>query len=159
MTGLPLRYSIESDFTFYQNDARRNRGLLYVVMIDLDNFKLINDRHGHPVGDMVLRHLADTLKSSLRGNEPLYRFGGEEFLWLLPCNAVGEAEQSARRLMEAVNKAPFRLPDGKLLKLTLTLGLAQAGDHEELASAIKRSDRAMYKGKKAGRDRYVLTRI
>ncbi len=83
LTRLPLRYGIENDFALYQKEARRNRTLLYVVMIDVDHFKSINDTYGHPVGDRVLRHLAGTLKQSLRDDEPLYRYGGEEFLWLL----------------------------------------------------------------------------
>jgi diguanylate cyclase len=83
LTGLPLRYGIESDFILYQKEARRNRTLLYVVMIDVDHFKPINDTYGHHVGDMVLRHLASTLKQTLRIDEPLYRFGGEVILWLL----------------------------------------------------------------------------
>src|SRR5512139_911731 len=73
LTGLPLRYGIESDFTLCQKDAGRNRNLLFVVMIDVDHFKRINDTYGHPVGDVVLRHLADTLRCNLRSNEPLYR--------------------------------------------------------------------------------------
>jgi diguanylate cyclase len=159
LTGLPLRYGIGRDFTLYQNDSRRNHSLLYVVMIDIDHFKRINDSYGHPVGDVVLRHLADTLKRSLRGNEPLYRFGGEEFLWLLQCKTVEEAEQSALRLLAAVRTTPVPIPDAQPVTLTVTLGLAQVGDHEELSSAIKRADEALYEGKNAGRDRFVMARV
>lgn len=79
LTGLPLRYNIESDFALYQKEARRNRSLLYVVMIDVDHFKPINDTYGHQAGGLVLRHVANTLKQGLRGDEPLYRFGGRNF--------------------------------------------------------------------------------
>ncbi len=158
LTGLPMRYGIEHDFSLYQSDARRNRNLLYVVMIDVDHFKRINDRYGHPVGDRVLRHLADTMKRNLRGNEPLYRFGGEEFLWLMQCKSVEEAEQSAQRLLTTIRTTPVRLREDQALTLTITLGLAQVGDEEELSSAIKRSDEALYQGKHAGRDRYVIAR-
>lgn len=156
LTGLPMRYGIEHDFSLYQNDARRNRSLLYVVMIDVDHFKRINDSYGHPAGDRVLRHLADTMKRNLRGNEPLYRFGGEEFLWLMQCKSVEEAEQSAQRLLTTIRTTAVPLRDGQSLTLTITLGLAQVGEGEELASAIKRSDDALYQGKHAGRDRYVI---
>jgi len=156
LTGLPLRYGIERDFTLYQKDSRRNHSLLYAVMIDIDHFKRINDSYGHPVGDEVLRHLADTLKRSLRGNEPLYRFGGEEFLWLMQCKSVEEAGQSALRLLSAIRTTPVPITDGPPVMLTVTLGLAQVGNHEELSSAVKRADAALYEGKNAGRDRYVI---
>lgn len=156
LTGLPLRYGIETDFTLLQKEARRFRNLLYVVMIDIDHFKRVNDSYGHPVGDLVLRHLADTMKQGLRGNEPLYRFGGEEFLWLMQTPSAAEAEQSASRLLTAIRTTPIPIPDGEPLMLTVTLGLAQVGDPEELASAIKRADAALYDGKKAGRNRYIF---
>ena len=156
LTGLPLRYGIKRDFTLCQKDSRRNRSLLYVVIIDVDFFKRINDSYGHPVGDVVLRHLTDTLKRSLRGNEPLYRFGGEEFLWLMQCKSVEEAGQSALRLLTAIRTTPVPIPDAQPVTMTVTLGLAQVGDHEELSSALKRADAALYEGKNAGRDRYVI---
>jgi diguanylate cyclase len=159
LTGLPLRYGIEHDFNLYQKDARRNRNLLYVVMIDIDHFKRINDNYGHPVGDMVLRHLANTMKCNLRGNEPLYRFGGEEFLWLLQCKSVEDAAQSAQRLVTTVRTTPVPIPDAPPITLTVTLGLAQVDEQEELASAVKRSDIALYEGKHAGRDRYVISSL
>ncbi len=111
LTGLPLRYGIESDFDHCQKDALRNHSLLYVVMIDIDHFKRINDSYGHPVGDMVLRHLAGTLKQNLRGNEPLYRYGGEEFLWLMQCKSVEEAKQSAHRLLSTIRTTPIPIAD------------------------------------------------
>jgi len=158
LTGLSMRYGIEHDFRLYQSDVRRNGNLLYVVMIDVDRFKRINDNYGHPVGDRVLRHLADTMKRNLRGNEPLYRFGGEEFLWLMQCKSAEEAEQSAQRLLTTIRSSPVRLRDDQVLTVSVTLGLAQVGEGEELASAIKRSDDALYQGKHAGRDRYVIAR-
>lgn len=159
LTGLPLRYGLESDFTHCLKDARRNGNLLYVVMIDVDRFKRINDRYGHPVGDRVLRHLADTLRSSLRGNEPLYRFGGEEFLWLMQCKSVAEAGQSAERLLAAIRSTPVPVGGDAQVTLTVTLGLALATEQEVLSSTIERADRALYQGKNAGRDRYVIDGI
>jgi diguanylate cyclase (GGDEF)-like protein len=156
LTGLPLRYGIENDFTLCQKDAQRTGTLLYTAMIDADHFKRINDSHGHPVGDMVLCHLASTLKGALRSNEPLYRFGGEEFLWLLRCKSIEEAEQSARRIVTTVRTTPVPITDGESVALTVTLGLALVGEQEEMSSAIKRADVALYEGKKGGRDRYVI---
>lgn len=156
LTGLPLRHGIEDVFTLCQKDAQRKRSLLFVVMIDVDHFKRINDSFGHLVGDVVLRHLADTLKRNLRSNEPLYRFGGEEFLWLMHCGSVAEAEQSAERLLATIRTTPVPIPGGQPVTLTVTLGLARVGDGEALSSAIKRADVALYAGKDAGRDRYAV---
>jgi len=156
LTGLPLRYGIENDFMLYQKEARRNRTLLYVAMIDVDHFKSVNDTYGHPTGDRVLRHLADTLKQTLRSDEPLYRYGGEEFLWLLKCKSPEEAKQSARRVLAAVGTTPVPIQDDQILRMTITLGLAPAGEDEDLASVIKRADQALYEGKRSGRNRYVF---
>lgn len=156
LTRLPLRYSIESDFALCQNEARRNRSLLYVAMIDVDHFKKVNDTYGHLAGDQVLRHLADTLKHTLRGNEPLYRFGGEEFLWLLKCRTAEEAKQSARRVLAAVGTTPVPVSDDEILRMTITLGLARVGEDETLTNAIERADAALYEGKRSGRNRYVF---
>lgn len=157
LTRLPLRYGIESDFALYQKEARRNRTLLYLVMIDVDNFKPINDTHGHLAGDRVLRHLADILKRSLRDDEPLYRYGGDEFLWLLKCKSATEARQSARRVLAIVSTTPMPLDDSsEFLRLTVTLGLAQVSRQDDLERAIKRADQALYEGKNAGRNRYVI---
>lgn len=156
LTGLALRHGLEKDFTQLRKLAQRNHTLLYVVMIDADHFKRVNDTYGHPVGDMVLRHLADTLRSALRGNEPLYRFGGEEFLWLMQCKSVEEAGLSAQRLLNIVRTSPFALANGQALPMTVTLGLALVSEQEELCSALKRADEALYAGKNAGRDRFVI---
>jgi len=156
LTGLPLRYNVENDFVLYQKEARRNRSLLYVVMIDVDHFKPINDTYGHQVGDLVLRHVAGTLKQGLRADEPLYRFGGEEFLWLLKCKSAEEARKSARRILASVGTTPVPIDDGETLRLTITMGLALAGEMEDLTSAIKRADMALYEGKQGGRNRYVI---
>jgi len=158
LTGLPLRYGIESDFALCQKDARRNRNRLYIVMIDADHFKRINDRYGHPAGDLALHHLAGTLRGTLRANEPLYRFGGEEFLLLMQCKSSQAAEQTARRIVNTVRAAPVQVSDAESLALTVTLGIAEVGEGEALSSAIKRADAALYAGKQAGRDRYVIER-
>lgn len=156
LTGLPLRYGIEADFILCRKDARRNNNRLFIVMIDADRFKDINDRYGHPAGDAALRHLAETLRGTLRANEPLYRFGGEEFLLLMRCRSATDAEQTARRIVASVRAAPVRLPEGETLALTVTLGLAEVGEDEPLPDAIKRADAALYAGKQSGRDRYVM---
>lgn len=156
LTGLPLRHGLEHDFGQLRKETARAGLRLYVVMIDIDRFKRVNDTWGHPVGDTVLRHLADTLLQCVRGNEPLYRFGGEEFLVLAQCRTVEAAGQTAERIVSAVRAAPAPLPDGSMLPLTVTAGLAEAAEGETLTAVIERADAALYQGKQAGRDRWVI---
>jgi diguanylate cyclase len=157
LTGLPLRYGIENDFALAHKDALRNNFLLYAAMIDVDHFKLVNDQYGHPVGDIVLRHLASSLKLLIRGNDPLYRFGGEEFLWLLRCRSPDEAAQSAHRAITTIERTPIPIGDDQSLFITITIGLAQIGENEGINEAIIRADTALYKGKHAGRNQYVIS--
>ncbi len=156
LTALPLRYGIEDEFTQVQKNCRRNKTQLYVGMIDADHFKRINDGYGHPVGDIALCHLANTLKRIVRPNEPLFRFGGEEFLLLMQCRSREAAATAAQRIVQTVRGAPVPIAQGDALTLTITLGLARAGDDETMADAVERADKALYAGKQAGRDRYVI---
>jgi len=158
LTGLPMRYGIEDEFAQIQKKCRRDQTQLYVVMIDVDHFKRVNDSHGHAVGDLALRHLADTLKSILRPHEPLFRFGGEEFLLLMQCQSPEAAAVAAKRIVNRVRNVPMPLPlsPGESITLTVTLGLARAQHDEYLGDAIVRADQALYAGKRGGRDRYVM---
>lgn len=155
LTGLPLRHGVEGDYALLQKDAWRHRSKLYAALIDVDHFKAINDAHGHPVGDLVLVQLARTLRGALRDNEPLYRYGGEEFLWLLDCKSAAEAAQAAGRVLEAVARTSVQA-GSEALRLSVTIGMAEAGVQESLASVLSRADQALYAGKRAGRNRCVL---
>lgn len=156
LTGLPLRYGIENDFDRLRKEATRSQVQLYVAMIDIDHFKRINDTYGHPVGDQVLRQLSATLQGALRGNEPLYRYGGEEFLWLLKCASADEARRSAKRVLATVGTTPVPLDGGEVLRLTTTLGLARTGENESFDSVLQRADAALYEGKRSGRNTFVF---
>lgn len=156
LTGLPLRHGIENDFSEFQKACQRNNALFYIAMIDVDHFKKVNDRYGHPVGDMALRHLAHTLQNTIRGNAPLYRFGGEEFLWLLQSHSAAEAAQATQRLIDTVRTTPLPRTQGTSIALSVTVGLTCVDNDDDLNRAIQRADKALYEGKRAGRDRYVL---
>lgn len=156
LTGLPERHGIELEFLQIQKNCKRNNTLLYAAMIDVDHFKRINDHYGHPVGDTVLRHLACTMKRCVRPDEPLYRFGGEEFLLLMQCQNHEAATLPTQRLIDTVRSSPVPIPEGAPLTLTVTMGLARAREGESIDSLIERADRALYQGKRAGRDRYVF---
>jgi len=156
LTDLPLRYGLEDDFAQALKICDRNKMLLYVVMIDVDHFKAVNDNYGHSIGDVALRFLADTLKTMVRSNEHLYRYGGEEFLLLMQADSHESMKIPAQRLLEVVRNMRVPIPDGDPIALTVTLGLACVRRGEGLDTVVERADKALYAGKAAGRDRYIF---
>jgi len=156
LTGLPLRYNIDSDCRAILNDAKRNKYLLYLALIDVDNFKLVNDAYGHQVGDKVLQHIAQTLKHAIRGSDQIYRFGGEEFLWILRCKTVKESAHSARRVVKTIESHPFQITTGQSLTITVTIGLAPFEENDDVTNTISVADIALYKGKNNGRNQFVI---
>ena len=122
-----------------------------LMMIDLDNFKSINDSYGHPAGDRVLKGVALKIKASLRGSDFLARFGGDEYALILVKSDVKAATEVAWKLCEEVRASRFIL-DSTTLTMTLSIGVAEAcgGDDEE--TLLKRADEALYRAKEAGRN-------
>jgi diguanylate cyclase (GGDEF)-like protein len=127
---------------------------LSVLMIDIDNFKVINDRYGHPTGDTVLREVAHTLLSSLRKTDLLARYGGEEFAVLLPETREAGASIIAERIRSNVNTNPVEV-DGEYIEVSVSVGLAShANDHEvDPLILLKKADLALYRAKATGRNR------
>lgn len=156
LTGLPLRHGLEHAFDMRSKDARRSGQDLWLVMIDLDRFKSINDMYGHRVGDQALRHATQLLTSSMRENDSLIRFGGEEFLGLFPALDEAGVVQIAQRLVEAMRASPLQTDEGAIVKLTATFGWAKVRPDESLPEATERADYALLQGKTHGRDQYVL---
>ena len=155
LTGLPLRHGLEDEFGRRLGAAQRQAQDLVMVMIDIDHFKLVNDAHGHAVGDRALQHVAGLLQSHGRVGEPVFRYGGEEFLVLLQAAGRDEAGAATERLLQALRATPLRLVDGSLVVLRASAGLAVVGRHESMASAIERADHALYAAKASGRDRWM----
>lgn len=125
-----------------------------VLMIDADYFKGINDRFGHAAGDEALRHLAQILRAVMRDVDRVGRFGGEEFIVLLPGTSATEALHAAERLRDALLRRPWAW-QGEVLRLTVSTGVAAwRGPHDEVDLLLKRADAAMYRAKSLGRDRF-----
>lgn len=133
--------------------AQRNRQPMAVILTDLDHFKLVNDAHGHTVGDQVLQHVAGLLRAQMRGSDTLARWGGEEFLMLLPATTLDAARELAERLREAVCTTPFVREGGSALALSISLGVCELPPGSELNQAIECADRALYESKRLGRNR------
>jgi len=137
-------------------DRRReqqNDYSLSFIMLDIDHFKKVNDIYGHLAGDQVLRDMAVRIQETLRGYDQLGRYGGEEFLIILPDAAFEGAVVVAERVRQAVRSRPFRYYDTPL-GVTVSLGIATSFSAEEdLGIVIKRADMGLYKAKAEGRDR------
>lgn len=126
-----------------------------VIAIDLDHFKQVNDVHGHAAGDEVLRTVAELTRGQLRDVDTLARWGGEEFLVLLPATSAADAVTCAERLQSRLAEARFPTisPD---LRLSFSAGVTAIGRDERLATVIDRADKAMYQAKQAGRARVMV---
>jgi len=154
LTGLPLRYGLEEEFKRCRAQAMRRREKMVVVLLDVDHFKRVNDVHGHAAGDLALQHVANLLRTHCRTGEPLFRFGGEEFLALMQVVDRKAAQQAAERLLQGLRDSPLRLPDGHTLSLRVSAGLAEAGSEESMTDVMGHADHALYAAKAAGRDRW-----
>lgn len=153
LTGLPLRHGLHTLFAVRQADAERSGNKIFIALVDADHFKTINDQHGHAAGDAALVHLARLLKTALRGNDHLLRYGGEEFMLVFLGVDDEAAGNVAQRLLQLVRSTPMQLPDGQPLQLTVSIGLTRVLPHDSLESAIRRADVALYQAKRFGRDR------
>ena len=132
--------------------ARRSRLPLSLVMFDLDNFKGINDRHGHLCGDAVLAAVGATMKAELRGSDLKCRYGGDEFMVILPDTPLIGAKQVSENLRRAIAEHPVTWNDGQVM-VTASFGITSVnqGEHDPL-SAIARADTALYRAKQRGRN-------
>jgi diguanylate cyclase (GGDEF)-like protein/PAS domain S-box-containing protein len=142
---------LESKFA----EMKRNRTDLGVVFMDIDHFKSINDQYGHRVGDVILKMVARTLANAMRSNDFLARWGGEEFIAILPNLDRPQLALLANRLRALVEKSSATISNGTLV-VTISVGAVATEPDDEIASVIQRSDALMYKSKSLGRNRVTI---
>ena len=135
--------------------ARRTGTPLCLAVLDIDYFKRINDQFGHAVGDEALKHLANVLKPAARETDTLARFGGEEFVLVLPETALAAAEFTLNRLLRTLERSPLNA-DGTPVPVCFSAGLAQYVAPESAEHLVTRADQAMYAAKRAGRARVMV---
>jgi diguanylate cyclase (GGDEF)-like protein len=151
LTGLLNRYGLQRTLQREQAEARRYHRPLSCMLIDLDNFKTINDTYGHAAGDIALQQIAGILTKAVRGSDMVFRHGGEEFLVLLPETNLEGAAALAEKIRLAADGQLFG--DGHIFPITLSAGVASLTDHESGHDMIARADMALYNAKARGRNR------
>jgi len=157
LTGLHNRRYMESHLSTLVEQAVGRGKPLSLLVLDIDFFKSINDTHGHDAGDDVLREFATRVKKSIRGIDLACRFGGEEFVVVMPETDMAVAALVAERIRRRIAAEPFAIDGGaKAIDVTLSIGLAALGAPEDTgATILKRADQALYRAKRDGRNRVV----
>lgn len=153
LTGLPNRRQMQALVDQELLRSLRHPHDFCIAVIDLDHFKHINDTHGHATGDLVLRRFAQAGQAALRATDVLARWGGEEFLVLLPDTGMPLALAGMERLREQIAALPFERPDGPPLALTVSIGLTGHRRGDTLAQTLARADELLYEAKAQGRNR------
>lgn len=153
LTGLPGRRMLDESFERQLLDAEPLN--LYILLLDIDRFKYVNDTYGHLVGDVVLRALASNLLSWTRYDEVAYRYGGEEFIIIIRTKTDEQACQAGLRLCRLIGQKKIPYADGEI-GITVTAGITRVQPGETLDTALGRADRAMYQGKQTGRNRCMF---
>jgi len=157
LTGICNRRHLLAEGYRLVNMAIRSGKPCSCLMIDIDHFKLVNDEHGHPVGDRYLIHIAGCIVAATRGSDLTARYGGEEFVVLAPNANIEEARTLAERIRVAVANSPLRLPTA-ILSNTVSIGVSEYSMEPEfganiLEDMIEKADKALYRAKEFGRNR------
>jgi len=154
LTGLLNRRGLEEAFEKEAARAQRRRAPLCVALLDIDNFKKLNDSLGHDAGDAALIHLTTVIRETMRPQDTIARFGGEEFIIILPETASADAKKALVRLQRELTKR-FFLHNNERLLITFSAGVSELLADDTQASVVKRADEAMYQAKQTGKNRVV----
>jgi len=154
LTGALNRQGLDEAMNREVSGMRRKESPLSLAMLDIDNFKKLNDSKGHEAGDAALQHLAEVARATMRPQDTLARYGGEEFVILLPDTPLDQAIEAMTRLQRELSRKFFLAGQEKVL-ITFSAGVSQMAPEETGAEAIKRADQAMYLAKRAGKNRVI----
>lgn len=155
LTGALNRRGLDAAFDRETKLVDRSHAPLCVALLDIDNFKRMNDTMGHQVGDQALVHLCNVIKEALRPSDSVARYGGEEFVIILPEVTLNEAAHTIERLQRELTKR-FFLHENERVLITFSAGVAQRMEDEPQDEVIGRADKAMYQAKNTGKNRVVI---
>jgi diguanylate cyclase (GGDEF)-like protein len=157
LTGLFNRRYLDESLPRELHRAQRGNSPLCVAMLDLDHFKRLNDTFGHDAGDSLLRELGQVLHEKLRKSDIVCRYGGEEFVLVLPDSSLANAWQRVEQIRVLIKELQIRHGEHLLGMMTVSAGIAGAREHGSTARELMRAaDNALYAAKQAGRDRVVV---
>ncbi len=154
LTRLPNRRGIQQFIEFESARARRQKKPLTLILCDIDRFKRVNDQYGHDGGDVVLKHVSDLFKASIREQDGVARWGGEEFLFVLPDTEESNAVVLAEKVRETLATSLVELQQEKVV-ITASFGVAQIDFEQGLDKALTLADKALYKAKEKGRNKVL----
>ncbi|MDP8202096.1 MAG: sensor domain-containing diguanylate cyclase [Candidatus Tenebribacter burtonii] len=156
LTHLPNRYSILEKINHEKLKYERSKEIFTIAMVDLDNFKEINDKYGHNCGDFVLKQFSNIMVNLVRKQDVVGRYGGDEFILLLPQTNASGALHLAKLILQKITKFPIKCK-GIEISLTATIGVIDYQDEEiTVDDLIKKADKAMYKGKAQGKNKAIV---
>ncbi|PIE54388.1 MAG: diguanylate cyclase response regulator [Dethiosulfovibrio peptidovorans] len=153
LTKLPNRYALFDRLNAEMARADRDGGGLIVSMVDLDFFKKVNDTYGHMVGDQVLCSVARRLRKALRPYDIVGRYGGEEFLLILPGDGMEDGIRTVERVRLLVEETPIKLNDDTAIPVTISAGVALYQGGMTMDTLVRQADQALYRAKESGRNR------
>ncbi|MBB5188668.1 MULTISPECIES: diguanylate cyclase [Zhongshania] len=151
------RRMIDELFTNSIAESTRKRSSFSIMVLDIDHFKAVNDTYGHAAGDLALKHVVNILNTNLREYDQVGRYGGEEFVILLPATDENEAWGVAERVRSAIQFQPTVINDGAKIDLTVSIGIAQFDRSRDINqnTFFERADKALYTAKQSGRNRII----
>lgn len=155
LTGLKNRRAFDRDIAKTLAAAKVAQEPLSLLLVDIDHFKSVNDTHGHMLGDGVIKRIAQWLTETVRGNDVVARFGGEEFVLILPKTDLQGATSVAENVRNNISKHTLRHGKKLIGKITVSIGAAQAQHDETADDLIDRADQALYQAKRNGRNQVV----
>jgi len=156
LTGLANRWEMTSRLEIEESRVKRHGSVFAIILSDIDHFKDVNDTHGHAAGDLVLRRVAQAMREALRAEDLCARWGGEEFLILLPETRLAQAKVVAEKLGELVSGSEA-VWEGKTIRVTMSSGVAEIGPDSSVDAGVKLVDDALYAAKARGRNQVVTT--
>jgi diguanylate cyclase len=152
LTGLANRRALDDELQRRFAEWQRRRTPFAVMILDVDNFKSINDTHGHQAGDEALRQLGNLITSNSRQMDFRCRYGGDEFVVILPDTGIQETRAAAERIRKAIEQAKFKYGT-QVISMTCSVGVARITTQDDITKLVRRADEALYRSKDAGRDK------